>query len=273
MAARSRGWQFTLNNYTDADEVDIQAIQSVYLIYGREVAPTTGTPHLQGFIKFGLVKSFKQVKSLLPVAAHIEPALCEEALINYNAKDGDIFEKGVRPKSNREKGLSTQERYRAAISCAKEGKIDEVDPDLYLRYYRTLKVIEKDHLKPCAPLDTTAGVWIFGPSGCGKTSYVHKQFGESLYIKSAKTKWWDSYQGQDYVLLDDMDYECLHMSYYLKIWADHYPFQAETKGSAIMIRPKKIIVTSNYMIHELWREPELVKALVRRFELVDMRYN
>lgn len=41
---------FTLNNYGPEDENRIQSNGELYryAIYGREVAPTTGTKHLQG---------------------------------------------------------------------------------------------------------------------------------------------------------------------------------------------------------------------------------
>lgn len=41
---------FTLNNYTEEDEQRIQAGVEFYryAVYGRELAPTTGTRHLQG---------------------------------------------------------------------------------------------------------------------------------------------------------------------------------------------------------------------------------
>jgi len=49
-------WCFTLNNYSENDFLEILNILEKkkkwkYLI-GKEIAPTTGTPHLQGFIQF-----------------------------------------------------------------------------------------------------------------------------------------------------------------------------------------------------------------------------
>jgi len=75
---RCKSWPFTLNNYTLQNELDIQLLAKMdnsilYLVYGREVCPTTGTPHLQGFIQFKTKRSFMVVKCLLPWGCHIEP--------------------------------------------------------------------------------------------------------------------------------------------------------------------------------------------------------
>lgn len=52
---RSNRWMFTLNNYTETEFVTLterlNSNTSVqYYVIGREIAPTTGTRHLQGFI-------------------------------------------------------------------------------------------------------------------------------------------------------------------------------------------------------------------------------
>ena len=46
----AKNWTFTFNNYTEFVERHIKESELFnYLIYGHEVAPTTGTIHLQGF--------------------------------------------------------------------------------------------------------------------------------------------------------------------------------------------------------------------------------
>lgn len=65
-----------------------------------------------------------------------------------------------------------------------------------------------------------------------------------------------------------MDSECL--GHYLKIWADHYPCTGEVKGSTIPLTHKKLIVTSNYTIAELFKNDiKMVEPLQRRFEEYD----
>lgn len=44
--SRSYAWVITVNNYTDDDIRSMDTIQAERVICGKEVAPTTGTPHL-----------------------------------------------------------------------------------------------------------------------------------------------------------------------------------------------------------------------------------
>jgi len=57
-----------LNNYTAVDEAKFLAvIQPIadYYVYGKEVAPTTGTPHLQFMVCFKTKKRATQCNKLL----------------------------------------------------------------------------------------------------------------------------------------------------------------------------------------------------------------
>lgn len=105
---RSRGWQWTWNNYNEDDIEYINNIDCTYLIYGKEIGEEKLTPHLQGFIYFSEAKSFKTMKQILKFR-HIEPAKSYEALIKYSKKDGDIFEKGIPPKQGQKKNEQIEE--------------------------------------------------------------------------------------------------------------------------------------------------------------------
>jgi len=51
-AEKFRNWVFTLNNYTDEDIARLANPyeQVKFIAYGKEIAPTTETPHFQGYI-------------------------------------------------------------------------------------------------------------------------------------------------------------------------------------------------------------------------------
>ena len=66
--------------------------------------------------------------------------------------------------------------------------------------------------------------------------------------------------------LDDMDDPCL--KHYMKLWADKWSCKGETKGGYTQLVHKKIIVTSNYTIDELFKDSgdDMVAAIKRRFK-------
>ena len=121
-----------------------------------------------------------------------------------------------------------------------------------------------DYYNRPAILDELVNEWYWGEPGTGKTRKAWEE-NPGLYVKNIN-KWWDHYENEDVVLLDDWDpnHKCLVQ--YLKTWADRYPFCAEVKGSSRLIRPKKIIVTSNYPIEDCF-DPIDAEAIRRRFKV------
>lgn len=84
-------WCFTVNNYSPRDITRIESIHCPFFIFGLETAPTTGTPHLQGYIEFTQCKRRSAVQKLLHPKAHLEPAKGNRRQnIIYCSKSGDI---------------------------------------------------------------------------------------------------------------------------------------------------------------------------------------
>ncbi len=57
-------WEFTINNYTDEDIEWVQNLDKVTaaMVCTKEICPTTGTPHLQGRVKFNGNQRFSGMK-------------------------------------------------------------------------------------------------------------------------------------------------------------------------------------------------------------------
>jgi len=253
---------FTLNNYTDEEYEAVLSWDVKYLIVGKEVGES-GTPHLQGYVIWATTKRLAAMKKL-NCRAHWELARgSTDQNVEYCSKGEDFVEKGDRPAAD--VGEAEKERWKRAREIAVNGgDMDEIPDDIYVRYYRTLKEIRKDHMDKPPDADGTTGLWFVGAPGTGKSRTARDEFPGS-YLKM-QNKWWDGYQGEKSVLLDDLDSK--ELGHLLKIWSDRYSFLAETKGGAIHIRPEKIIVTSNYKIEDLWCDNfEMMSAIRRRFEV------
>ena len=138
----------------------------------------------------------------------------------------------------------------------------------YDKYRKNINLFNLDKNKPNKIIMRKC-FWLYGPSGIGKSYLVRNTF-DNMYEKSNNV-WWDGYNNEKTVLIDDFDKTCVKLSYYLKIWGDNYRFNGEIKGSIIQPIYNKLIITSNYNIEELFYDEEkpdieLVNALKRRYE-------
>lgn len=251
----------------------LEDIEFTYCIVGREVCPETGRPHGQGYMHFKNERSFSSMRRMLP-GCHLGfmyPGSNIEACITYCSKDEDIvFERGVRPMGPKEKGKANALRWQNALELSKAGKFDELPADIqFLHLPKAENLYRREQAKLIPERVLTQHLWYWGATGTGKSRKVHDEY-NSVFLKPCN-KWWPYYDGEEVVLIDDFDKIHNVMVYYLKIWADAYPFQAESKGGYQKIRPKLIIVTSNYHPRDIWTEPSDYEPILRRFKCVEFK--
>lgn len=164
-------------------------------------------------------------------------------------------------------GQKVKENWEDIRTLARTGRIDDIPAKISVVHYRNLKAIGEDYMDCPEDLDAACGEWIYGPPGVGKSHRARAE-NPGAYIKAANTKWFTGYKGQEVVLMDDMELDAGYMAHNLKIWADKYCFPAESKGGGFTIRPKKIVVTSNYSIEEIFGVGTQVSlAILRRFKV------
>jgi Putative viral replication protein len=135
---RSDRWMFVLNNYTETEEEDISRLfddkqkNIKYIVFGREIAPTTETPHLQGFVVFkstyrptlaGIIKLFNINRNgVNPV--HFKISTCRNIVdaAEYCKKDGDFVQFGQLPEA------PIQGKDAALLACIADMKAGMVNP-------------------------------------------------------------------------------------------------------------------------------------------------
>jgi len=267
MTKQGRNWCFTEFTYTEeARQLFVDYFRQGfcrYLVIGREVCPTTDRQHFQGFIVMKNVASLAKMKKISGTAHW---TMCNGTAKENNiycTKEGDFEEWGTMPMDRAEKALKDKEKWLDVIRCAKEGSCEQFYPGEYVRYYSTIRKMYVPDLPAFSPY---SGIWFWGVTGSGKSRKAREEY-PNLYVKQ-KNKWWDSYAYEENVLIDDMTPRHSHLGDYMLNWVDHYPFPGEFKGGSSVFRPKNIIVTSNYKIHEVFAElgEETVRALKRRFQ-------
>jgi len=109
-------------------------------------------------------------------------------------------------------------------------------------------------------------MWLWGQSGSGKSHDARHKYAEGAYYLKPQSKWFDGYNAEETIILDDLDES--YLGHYLKIWMDHYACTGEVKGGTIPLQHKRFIVTSNQSIEELFKDkPEMIEPIRRRCEV------
>lgn len=258
--SKARAYTFTLNNPSPQNKEDVKQIDCKYLVCGEEEGES-GTPHLQGYVQFPSPRSFNAVKKLFSGNPHLEVAKGTGAQnLAYCTKEGNILvQRGTMPQDPKQAGAAYWEDMLEKI---KTGKKDEIDAKAQITLCHQIEHLAKQHAPKLPSIASMDHEWYYGASGTGKSRKAREENPEA-YIKGLN-KWWDSYQGEDVVIIEDLDKFNVAMGGDLKRWLDHYSFPAEIKGGGMNIRPKKIIITSNYSISEIWEDQQTVEAITRR---------
>lgn len=208
-----RSWCFRLCNY---DEERWNLLPKMfeekkhgiaYLIQGREICPSTGTPHIQGFIHFktqrhlGGLKEICRRTTWLPKAK--KSTFAQAA--NYCKKEGNFIEFGTLPR----KGARTDilDLKAAAAAGDKKHVLFEKFGETYLKYsraidsvifsYRTAQRIEKGYIHLNVIIH-------WGHTGTGKTKDANTDPANTYVAKHTQTGYWyDGYTDQKVLILDE----------------------------------------------------------------------
>lgn len=265
----AKGWFCTWPKCPIGKEKCLEELQAKWKIVEYVICDEVhadGDAHLHAFLKLDHRVNFKA--SMFDVAGYhgnYQVAKSWRAVQAYVKKDGDFI-------TNIDLDAAR------AKKAAHNAKLLELDPK---------KAVDEGYIGLCAlPMLLKAKrayenlnevpmhlerkcFWIYGKARVGKSHACRDAYPE-LYEKP-QNKWWDGYEGETAVLLDDFDKHGACLGHYLKIWADNYRFNAEFKGG--MLRPcyTVLLVTSNYTPDQIFTEDqELCDAIAARFQVIKL---
>lgn len=270
-----KNWCFTIypDSFTNVEECyeTVQAIgaDSTWAIFGLETCPSTKREHLQCYCQFETRIRLTALKKKYSPTIHWETAK-GTALQNFeycSKEDKTALEFGERPQFE-DAGEREKKRWQVAREAAVAGRVEDVPDQIYVQHYKSIKAIAHDHMQINENSAELENYWLWGVPGSGKSYKARTTWGvlPDIYLKGSN-KWWDGYSGQETVVMEDLDPGHAYLADRIKCWADVYPFTAEVKGGTVVLRPKRIVITSNYKIEDIF--PNLIdqQAIKRRFRI------
>lgn len=286
---KSRDWNFTWNNYPSnfvdelLEKLDSSTIR--YIIMGRELAPETGTPHIQGFVMFRNPRAVgknmrrsgkphaRSLRGLFPTISwhkvystpHVAAAYCRKTDVN-------AIEFGERPMPS---GERTDIHSVAAelLAGAKPTDLVVSHPAEYIKYGKGINMAYHDLHRHRT--ERPRCIWLYGRSGLGKNSIVRRNHGEDYYVKSDGTPYFIGYEYQQAVVLD----EFTTFSNSPKGWRfesllqllDCYKLNVEVKGGHAPFSSPFIYITSPHPpdhFYPAWKD--LSQVLRRLDEVIEV---
>jgi len=250
----SRNTCFTLNNWTEEEKSSILAWQCTYLIFGEEIGEN-GTPHLQGYVEWGRSVRFTTLKGLNERIHWENRKGSAKQASDYCMKEKKITTLGTISEQGKRSDLDNIAEM--IVDGTPMREIALHSPSHYIKYHKgmhALKYILSDDRTQKPYVE-----WRWGKSGTGKTRYCVEKH-PNHYIKD-ETKWWDGYENQEAIIIDDYDNEWNYRQMLRLL--DRNKYQGQSKGGYLKINSPYIYITCEYPPGHYWRGNELEQILRR----------
>lgn len=260
---RFRNACFTINNYDDEDVQNLKSWDKIsYLKFAHEIAPSTGTPHLQGYVEFKGQVSGTQMKKRFP-KIHYEYRYANstaQQAAKYCNK-GEVVEIGEISAQGKRTDLDALIEYMDTNTNLNDIKKNFPKQSLlYGKKIRDFIILGYEHRteKPHV-------VWLWGAAGTGKTREATDC---DDYFIVTNSKFWDGYTQQKRVIFDDFS-GCEYESQYrflLRI-LDRYKISVEIKGGSIPLNSPEIYITCEFPPSHYWNGNQLAQIERRCAEI------
>jgi len=276
---------FTLNNYTEEEVENMKALaqdKCKYMVFGYEIAPKTGTPHLQGYFELQkeayMSMMHQYCRRLHFTLQPVKGTAQENRKYCLKIRDEDehpnerFYEFGECPTVGQGNRTDLEN---AAMAVAQGGFVALNKPEFYttvVKYGRGLRELSS-LLAPKRNFKTEVVVLI-GKPGTGKSALA-SQFPNPIVAPkpNGSSYWFDGYEPSlhDTIILDDYrgNYP---LDFFLEL-TDRYQLTLPIKGGQVQMRAKYLVITSNRKYTEWYpkvyvKYPDQLAAVDRRIDTV-----
>lgn len=251
---RYRNVVFVINNWTQDDKEHLVLSDVLqYFIYAEEIAPSTGTPHLQGYAELSKQLGIKATKKIFGPRAHIEnrngtaqqaidyvkkinqTPPCEPNPIELITEQG----KGEQKKPGKRTDLS---HVYEVMKTGNMGDLMKTMPN-----FQAIRVGEKvEQYRPLSKVYCKKKViWCWGKTGLGKTRFAYTQIPDNVdfWVSNPCDAWFDGYYGQEYCIIEELRPSTWKYKNMLRL-LDGYESRVPVKGSFAIWKAKTVVITT-----------------------------
>lgn len=225
-----------------------------YVVWQKEQCPDTGRQHLQGYIELLRSSKMATVKNYFnDPTIHLEARSGnqDQAIAYCTKEDTRIegpWELGTKASGGSQSKRNDLTTFRDSI---RSGQTDEqlLDnyPGEYARYPKFVQTVRQTTKRAQATSREVQCFILWGETGCGKTRFVYDKHGYQdvfkLDLGDATTLWFDGYEDQPILLLDDF-YGSIKYHTLLN-YLDRYPVRLPIKGTHGYAAWHTVYITSN----------------------------
>lgn len=262
---KGRNYRLTIFNDQLLPNEHTQGLR--YFVYQKEKCPDTGRIHYQTFLQYKNALRLTTVRRRFP-STDVRIADNPEGARNYCMKLDTRQEPPV------EWGTFVTQGKRSDLSefadLVRQGKRKRdlilTHPCVIARYRHFYQDLAENQRPERRPRQV---ILLLGDPGTGKTKYVWDNYPDHYAVPVDKNFWFDGYDGQDTVLIDDYSGQ-YPLTLFLRLLHE-YPERVPRKGGYEWWNPKTIVITSNIGIDRWYKyedRHEHYLALKRRIHTI-----
>ncbi len=277
----SRGWVFTIHDYTEEQlrrgRVWIETHECIGMSAGLEIAPTTGSKHIQGYVRLDdSTKKGHFRKIIGPNAKGVKDWWMRKANADwaanakYTSKDEKVVWHKVPPLSCQGARNDLVEFRDAVKRRAGDAELFESHLQVLAKYPRLEQRLKASFAKSrSVEFREVKRVVYFGPGGVGKSKRaLYDAAGKRLpdtYIvpMGNNLKWWNDYEGEKTIVINEMQGDKCKFGRWKELM-DGGQVQLETKGSHVYAEWTTVIMTTNVDPANWWANADINNNDFRR---------